>query len=256
MNCGIAAVGVFPIMIIRFVLAAGVAAVLFGVEAKATCVIAPDGKSINVVTDNGADEEKNCAVKCQVDTKIGVVRISCGGNAPPRAKAHSLCDFDKPEPWYKKVIASEDTCKGTPAAAAPAAVAALKPGAFACRIAADGATVEAVISNPYKAEASCQVNCQMATTKPGTSFQISCSKSIEAGVEGIVCSKTLDKGKLVKMIGGSGTCTDPTPVKESEKEDDDDAEIEKLMGDPSKLQEHIRKLLPPEGQRMLDRMGK
>ena len=42
--------------------------------AQATCVIAPDGKSISVVTDNGTDEEKNCAVKCQVDTKIGVTQ--------------------------------------------------------------------------------------------------------------------------------------------------------------------------------------
>src|SRR5258705_14016171 len=56
-------------------------------RAEAGCVISPEGKSINVVTDNGAGEEKNCAVKCQVDTKIGVQRISCGGNTPPVAKA-------------------------------------------------------------------------------------------------------------------------------------------------------------------------
>ena len=79
--------------------------------AQAGCVIAPDGKSIDVVSDNSASAEKNCAVKCQVDTKIGVVQVGCGGNAPPLAKKHSLCDFDKPEAWYKKVISSEDTCK-------------------------------------------------------------------------------------------------------------------------------------------------
>jgi hypothetical protein len=53
--------------------------------AHAGCVIAPDGKSINVVTDNGSSDEKNCAVICKVDTKIGVVQVSCGGNTPPHA---------------------------------------------------------------------------------------------------------------------------------------------------------------------------
>ena len=67
--------------------------------AQAGCVIAPDGKSINVVTDNPSSDEKNCAVSCKVDTKIGVVQVSCGGNTPPLAKAHSLCDYDKPEAW-------------------------------------------------------------------------------------------------------------------------------------------------------------
>jgi len=227
----------------------------------ATCVISPDGKSIDVVTDNGSDEEKTCAVKCQVDTKVGVVQVSCGGNTPPRAKAHSLCDFDKPEPWYKKVVASEDTCKGAPAGAAaapPAAatpVATLKPGAFACRISADGTTVEAVISNPYKAEASCQVNCQVSTTRAGTTFQTSCTKSIEAGVEGVVCAKTIERGKLVKMVGGSGSCTDPTPRDAAAKDDDDD-EVEKMMSNPGKMPDHMRSQLPPEARKMLEKMGR
>ena len=99
-----------------FVLAAlaAMAVAWLAPHAQASCVIAPDGKSMNVVTDNPSGDEKNCAVKCQVDTKIGVVQVGCGGNTPPLAKAHSLCDFDKPEAWYKKVVSSEDTCKGGP----------------------------------------------------------------------------------------------------------------------------------------------
>ena len=87
-------------------------------HAYAGCVISPDGKSIDVVTDNGASDEKTCRVACQVETKIGVVQISCGGHAPPLAKAHSLCSFDRPEYWYEKVVSSEDTCKGDEAASA------------------------------------------------------------------------------------------------------------------------------------------
>jgi hypothetical protein len=82
--------------------------------AQAGCVIAPDGKSINVVTDNPSSDEKNCAVSCEVDTKIGVVQVSCGGNTPPLAKAHSLCDYDKPEAWYKKVISSKTVARAVP----------------------------------------------------------------------------------------------------------------------------------------------
>jgi hypothetical protein len=143
-------------------------------RAEAGCIISPEGKSINVVTDNGAGGEKNCAVKCQVDTKIGVQQISCGGNTPPLAKAHSLCDFDKPEPYYKKVISSEDSCKGGRAATAPAAPApvatapAVKSGSFICRISADGHSFDAMIANPYPTETSCQVNCQISTTVAGT----------------------------------------------------------------------------------------
>ena len=93
--------------------AAAAAAVVLSLAApaQAGCVIAPDGKSINIVSNNSSTDQKNCTVKCKVDTKIGATQISCGGNAPPLAKAYSLCDFDKPQPWYKKVISSEDTCK-------------------------------------------------------------------------------------------------------------------------------------------------
>jgi len=242
--------------------------------AQAGCVIAPDGKSINVVTDNPSSDEKNCAVSCKVDTKIGVVQVACGGTTPPLAKGHSLCDYDKPEAWYKKVISSEDSCKGGSAAAAPVApapVAAVKPGTFICRISPDGHSFDAMIANPYKVEASCQVNCKISTTLAGTTEQSSCSKNVAPGVgEVVLCTHTIDKGKFVKVIGGSGDCTDPTPKEPSDAEKAaekaaEDAEVEKLMNqpmpkpsaaskadeeelkklmdDPDKLQEYIRKQL-------------
>ncbi len=228
--------------------------------AFAGCVIAPGGKSINVITDNGSSAEKNCSVTCQVDTKIGVVQIGCGGNAPPRAKAHSLCDFHKPELWYKKVISAVDSCKGEAASAAPAPIAAaapaVKPGTFICRIAADGKSFDAMIANPYKADASCQVNCQIATTNAGTTLQSSCTKSVAPGVGAVVlCTQTFDKGKLVRVVGGSGSCTNPeVPAQDADKDDDDDAEA--LANDPAKMLERMRKQLPPDAQRMLDKMNK
>ena len=90
---------------------AAVAVLSLGSPVQAGCVISQDGKSINIITNNSTNSAKNCMVKCQVDTIRGATNISCGGNVPPLAKAHSLCDFDKPEPWYKKVLSSEDTCK-------------------------------------------------------------------------------------------------------------------------------------------------
>jgi hypothetical protein len=233
--------------------AAAVALACLAPPAMAGCVISPDGKSIDVVTDNGADQEKNCAVKCQVDTKIGVVQVGCGGNTPPRAKAHSLCDFDKPEPWYKKVISSEDTCKGAaPGSAAPAApVKAAAPvvakrDAFSCRISADGQSVDAVISNPHNHEASCQIDCQVSTTRAGTTFSVSCGKNVAAGAtDAVLCTHTYDKGKLVKMVGGKGSCmSTEVPPEKADKDkdnDDDDIDVQNLVNDPAKLQEHIRK---------------
>jgi hypothetical protein len=223
---------------------AALAVACLATGAGAGCVIAPDGKSIDVVTDNGASEETNCAVKCQVDTKIGLVQLSCGGNTPPLAKAHSLCGYDKPEPWYKNVVSSEDTCKGAAAAAAPAAAPpaapSVKPGTFICRIAPDGHSFEAVIANPYKVEASCQVNCQISTTLAGTTEQSSCSKNVEPGAgEVVLCTHTFDKGRLVKVIGGSGSCQDPTPKPSAA--DADDEELDKTPPDPDKMQEYMRK---------------
>jgi hypothetical protein len=222
------------------------AVVCLAPRAEAGCVIAPDGKSIDVVTDNGASEETNCAVKCQVDTKIGLVQLSCGGNTPPLAKAHSLCGYDKPEPWYRKVVSSEDSCKGAAASAAPVAAPPppVKPGTFICQIAPDGHSFDAVIANPYKVEASCQVNCQISTTLAGTTEQSSCSRNVAPGVgEVVLCTHSFDQGRLVKVIGGSGNCTDPTPKPSSADADDadDDAEMNKALKDPDKMQEYVRK---------------
>jgi len=223
--------------------AVAAAAIVFQLQgAQAGCVISPDGKSINVVTDNGASNEKTCAVKCQVDTKIGVVNVGCGGTTPPLAKGHSLCDFDKPDAYYKKVISSEDTCKGGSAAAPPVAapVAAVKPGTFICRISPDGHSFDAMIANPYKTETSCQVNCKISTTLAGTTEQSSCTKNVAAGVgEVVLCTHTLDKGKLVKVIGGSGSCTKPLEertdaekAKDKAADDAEEAQVQKLMNQP------------------------
>ena len=248
---------------------AATAVIWLAPAAQATCVIAPDGKSINVVTDNSASDEKSCEVSCKVDTKIGVVQVSCGGDTPPLAKAHSLCAFDKPDAFYKKVVSSEDSCKGGSASAAPVAAAApaVKPGTFICRISPDGHSFDAMIANPYQGEASCQVNCKISTTLAGTTEQSSCTKNVAPGVgEVMLCTHTFDKGRLVKVIGGSGDCHDLTPKQPAAADkDDDDAELQRLMNqpmpkpsaaskadeeelknigdDPAKLQEYIRKQL-------------
>ena len=246
-----------------FAALAAVAVACLSPTAQAGCVIGPGGKSINVVTDNGASEQKSCSVKCQVDTRIGVVQVGCGGTTPPLAKAHSLCDFDKPDAYYKKVISSEDSCKGGAASApAPTPVAlaapAAKPGTFICRISPDGRFFEAMIANPYKIETSCQVNCQISTTQAGTTEQSSCTKTVAPGVgEVVLCSRTIDKGRFVKMVGGSGECVNPAPQPSSaEKDEDEDADVAKLANDPAKIREQLRKQLPPEAQRMLDQMNR
>jgi len=225
-------------------------------SAQANCVISPDGKSINVVTDNSASDEKNCAVTCQVDTKIGVIQVSCGGNTPPLAKDHSLCGFDKPEPWYKKVVSSEDSCKASadaapakapsPAAANTGASALAKTG-FTCRISSDGKTVDAMIANPYATETSCQVNCQISTTQAGTTHNISCTKQIAPGVgQAVLCSHTYEKERLVKMVSGNGECIKPlAPDADTakDKKDKDDGDVDNIPTDPAKLREYIRKEL-------------
>jgi hypothetical protein len=156
-------------------------------KAQAGCVIAPDGKSINVVTDNGSSDEKTCSVSCKVDTKIGVVQLSCGGTTLPFAKAYSLCNYDKPESWYKKVISSEDSCKGGSAPAlVPVSAPPVKPVAFACRISPDGKSVDAVIVNPYKSETNCQIDCQLSTTKAGITFSMSGGRPAAPGVEAVL----------------------------------------------------------------------
>lgn len=206
--------------------------------ANATCVISADGSAIDVVTDNGETSEKNCAVKCQVDTMRGTAQVSCGGNAPPLAKAHSLCNFDRQPGYYKKVLSSEDSCKPTPAAAVapversaaalPKATNPDKPS-FTCRIAADGQSAEAVIANPYADETHCSVDCQIATTRAGTTFSFSCSKTAAGGgAETALCTHVFDKGKLVKMVGGRASCVKPLAAAAdaengaSKDKDDDD----------------------------------
>ena len=69
-----------------------------------------------------------------------------------------------------------------------------------------------MIANPYKVEASCLVNCQVSTTVAGTTVQSTCGKNVAPGVgEVVLCTHTADKGKFVKVVGGRGECTDPTP---------------------------------------------
>jgi hypothetical protein len=251
---------------------------------RATCVIAPDGKSINVVTDNGSSDEKSCQVSCKVDTKIGVVSVACGGNTPPLAKDHSLCAFDKTEVWYKKVVSSEDSCKGgaagvAPAAAAPAVDA--KVDGFTCRISPDGKTVDAMIANPYKSETSCQMDCQMSTTKAGTTFSVSCSNQVAAGAGQVVlCSHSVAEGRAVKMLSGKGDCIKPLEERtDSEKANDkaahdaeeaemqkfanqpmaipsaankaDEEELEKIGDDSEKLQDFMQKKMDAAMQKAL-----
>jgi hypothetical protein len=223
-------------------------------------------------------------VSCKVDTKIGVVSVSCGGNTPPLAKDHSLCAFDKTEVWYKKVVSSEDSCKGgaadtAPAAAAPAAVA--KADGFICRISPDGKTVDAMIANPYKSETSCQMDCKVSTTQAGTAMSVSCSKQVAPGVGQVVlCSHNVDQGRAVKMLSGKGDCTRPLEERtDSEKARDkaaedaeeseaerladkampqptaankaDQEELEQIGDDSEKLQEFMRKKMDAAMQKAL-----
>ena len=125
---------------------------------------------------------------------------------------------------------------------------------FACAIQPDGVTVKVSTANPYKADAQCSVNCRFSTAKAGTTFSISCSRSVEAGGQSVeLCSRVYEGGKLVKMLSGEATCTDPTPASADDPDDDIDVES---MSDPAKLQDRIRGQLPPEAQRMLDKMRK
>lgn len=112
-------------------------------------------------------------------------------------------------------------------ALAPAA--AVKPGSFACRISPDCKSVDAVIVNPYKSETSCQIDCQLSTTKAGTTFSVPCGRNAAPGAEAVLCSHSFDKGKLVTMISGEGDCLDPTPKPEKAEKNDDDIDVQKLI---------------------------
>ncbi len=244
---------------IHLVRAALVAAAMSSMmtQSQADCIIAPDGKSIDVVSDNPSSDEKNCAMKCQVDTKIGVVQISCGGNTPPLAKGHSLCSFDKPEPWYKKVVSSEGSCKAVegsvPAIVAPPVLA--DSGGFTCRISADGKTVDTLIANPYKSATSCQVDCAVSGTRAGSTHSVSCTKTVEPGVgQVVICSHTYDNERLVKMVSGAGSCLNPEPSAAKAEKDEDDPDVENLANDPDRLHDYIRRQLDPKSREMLDKM--
>ena len=91
-----------------------------------------------------------------------------------------------------------------------------------------------MIANPYDVEASCQVNCRISTTLAGTTEQSSCSNNVAPGVGAVVlCTHRFDKGRLVKVIGGSGSCQDPTPKPAAaDKDDDDDVDVDKLVNAP------------------------
>ena len=159
----------------------------------------------------------------------------------------------------------------------------LKPGAFTCRISPDGKSVDAVIVNPYKTETSCYINCQLSTTKAGTSFSISCGRPAAPGVEAVLCSHSIDSGKVVKMTGGNGDCTKPLePEDAAAEKEKEDAEVERLMhqpmpkpsaaskaankadeeelkkigDDPVKMQEFMNKKMNDEMQKALGGMNK
>jgi hypothetical protein len=234
--------------------------------AQATCVISPDHKSISVVTDNGASDEKTCSVSCKVDTKVGVLQVGCGGTTPPLAKGHSLCGFDKPDAFYNKVVSSEDSCKGgaaeAPATVAPVAAAAPKEG-FSCRISPDGKTIDAMIANPYKGETSCQMDCHMSTTSAGTTMSVSCSGPVKPGVGQVVlCSHIVDKGRAVKMVSGHGDCTRPLAertdaekAKEKKAADDEEAEVDKLMNQPMLEPSAAQKAANKADEEELEKIG-
>jgi hypothetical protein len=252
----------------RLVCAAFAATALAGqfTAAHATCVIAPDHKSISVVTDNGASDEKTCSVSCKVDTKVGVLQVACGGTTPPLAKGHELCGFDKPAAFYNKVLSSEDSCKGgaaeAPAPVAPAAAATPKEG-FNCRISPDGKTVDAMIANPYKGETSCQMDCRVSTTSAGTTMSVSCTGQVAPGAGQVVlCSHAVRSGRAVKMLSGHGECTRPLAERtDAEKAldkkaaDEEAAKVDRLMNQPLAQPSAERKAANKADQDELDKIG-
>ena len=142
------------------------------------------------------------------------------------------------------------------AAAGASLAQAAHAASFTCRIAPDGKTVEALNANPYQRTTSSQENCQVATARAGSSFQTSCTKEIAPGKDAVVlCSKSYGKGRLTKVVGGSGDCINPVPADEK-ADKDDDASVQELIGDPAKLKAHVREGLPPEAQKMFDEMNK
>jgi hypothetical protein len=128
---------------------------------------------------------------------------------------------------------------------------------FTCTVQPDGKSVRAALANPFPTETSCTIDCQFSTSKPGTTFMLSCTRSVEAGgAEVELCTKTFDEGRVVKMVSGHGDCVTPLPADKADADDDDeDVDVQKLA-DPAQLRARVRKNLPPDAQRMLDRMNK
>lgn len=107
------------------------------------------------------------------------------------------------------------------------------PAPFACTLQPDGHSVGVTIKNPFARETSCQVNCQFSTKSAGTSFQISCTRTAQPGVETEICKKVYEKGALVAMTGGGGECIKPLDEEKSEQQNDDDndALMKRIMKD-------------------------
>jgi hypothetical protein len=95
-----------------------------------------------------------------------------------------------------------------------------------------------------------------STTHAGTTVQTTCGKTVPLGIGAVVlCTHKVDKGRLVKVVGGSGDCTNPTPAPEATSKDDE-VDIEKLIRDPAKLREHVRQQLPPSAQKLFEQINK
>jgi hypothetical protein len=120
-----------------------------------------------------------------------------------------------------------------------------EPVPFACTLQPDNQTVRVTIKNPFDRETHCQVNCQFSTQHAGKSFQISCTREVQPGVDAEICKQVYDKEPLVKMTGGDGDCIKQQPLEEEKAEqqksdDDDEAMIQKMMKDSQDFIERNR----------------
>lgn len=209
--------------------------------------------------------------------------------AATRRRAQRLirsAGFDKPEVWYKKVVSSEDSCKGEAAGAAPAVAAPAVAGkieGFTCRISPDGKTIDAMIANPYKIKTSCQMDCKVSSTKAGTTLSVSCSKQVAAGVGQVVlCSHGVTEGQAVKTLSARGVCIKPleertdgenardnaaddaeqaqvpkpgnqSPPQASAANKADEEELDKIGNDSEKMDEFMRRKMDAAMQKALGR---
>ena len=101
---------------------------------------------------------------------------------------------------------------------------------FACSLQGDRQTVRVTVKNGFGTETHCRVDCQFSTQRAGTSFQISCGRTVQPGNEAEICVKHYEKEPLVAMTGGGGFCVEPLPAEKEDKADgDDEAELQKAM---------------------------